>query len=352
MEVHRRYIAVAMDTPRGLHCSQNSCTLAQHLHCPSRTTARLARPPVSHDHPSYTAAVVYLASVLPGPRSPTLLFKSLSLVHKNIPWRYQWPVLIFHAGAYDTRERRDEFGTLLRNVTGIYGLTVEETEQLVRRLEFVSAHHELPEGVPTDGAKDDPVFSHEWPAYHHMCAFYTYKILSHPRITPFTYFLRLDDDSSILAPGTCIDPFEYMHAHNLSYAYREKIEDAGGYARRHVGVDERMARNGWGWVAGRAWPGGMEYGEDQNFPSYRTNFDLIKVPRFLPPDVRAFNEEVVSEPMRFYWYRWGDAPVRRAQVDMFLEHATEVYHMCEIPYEHKGEVFGGDCDCAPLPSLG
>ncbi|KAJ7629282.1 glycolipid 2-alpha-mannosyltransferase-domain-containing protein [Mycena rosella] len=319
--------------------------------------------PVSHDRPSYTAAVVYLASVLPGPRSPTLLFKSLSLMHKNIPWRYQWPVLIFHAGAYDTRERRDEFGTLLRNVTGTYGLTVEETEQLVRRLEFVSAHHELPEGVPTDGAKDDPVFSHGWPAYHHMCAFYAYKILSHPRITPLTYFLRLDDDSSILPPGTCIDPFEYMHAHNLSYAYREKIDDAGwvtrgmwpfvsSYARRHVGADERMARNGWGWVAGRAWPGGMEYGEDQNFPSYRTNFDLIKVPRFLAPDVRAFNEELVSDPMRFYWYRWGDAPVRRAQVDMFLEHATEVYHMCEIPYEHKGEVFGGDCDCAPLPSLG
>ena len=167
MEVDRRYIAVTMVaavlimlytiytlgyTPRTSHQTE---------FVPPGEAPAL---PLSYDRPpSYTAAVVYLHSVLPGPRSPTLLFKSLSLMHKNIPWRYQWPVLIFHAGAYDTRESRDEFGTLLRNVTGTHGLTMEETEQLVRRLEFVSAHHELPEGVPTDGAKDDPVFSHEWP---------------------------------------------------------------------------------------------------------------------------------------------------------------------------------------------
>lgn len=175
-----------------------------------------------------------------------------------------------------------------------------------------------------------------------MCAFYAYKILSHPRITPLTYFLRLDDDSSILPPGTCIDPFEYMHAHNLSYAYREKIDDAGwvtrgmwpfvsNYARRHVGVDERMARNGWGWVAGRAWPGGMEYGEDENFPSYRTNFDLIKVPRFLAPDVRAFNQELVSDPMRFYWYRWGVCPLLSFVLRHVLAHPPRYRRRARTP---------------------
>lgn len=241
------------------------------------------------------------------------------------------------------------------------------------------------------------------PAYHHMCAFYSYKIFSHPRIKDLTYYLRLDDDSSVLAPS-CIDPFEYMHTHNKSYAFRLEEDDMGwvtdgmwpfvsNYAARHPAVEHQLSQNKWEWPPGRTWPG-KDYARNVNFPSYQTNFDLVKVPRFRTSEMLAFLEELASDPRRFYWYRWGafvfpsfliyfplsflppsfvcfilfffslsshllceyteyhptitgDAPVRRAEVSMFLDVETEVHQMCEIPYAHKTFVFEG-CECVPL----
>jgi hypothetical protein len=45
---------------------------------------------------------------------------------------------------------------------------------------------------------------------------------------------------------------------------------------------------------------------DVNFPSYETNFDLVKVPRFRTPEMTEFLYELASDPKRFYWYRWGE----------------------------------------------
>lgn len=149
-----------------------------------------------------------------------------------------------------------------------------------------------------------------------MCAFYSYKIFLHPRIKDLTYYLRLDDDSSVLGP-TCNDPFAYMHHHNLSYAFRQESPDAGwvtdgmwplvsNYASRHPGVESQLQQNKWEWPANRRWPGNTwDFGRDANFPSYQTNFDLVKLERFRTPEMLAFLEELASEPRRFYWYRWG-----------------------------------------------
>lgn len=147
-----------------------------------------------------------------------------------------------------------------------------------------------------------------------MGAFYSYKIFSHPRIKELTYFLRLDDDSSILAP-TCNDPFEYMHAHNKSYAFRGQHDGVGwvtdgmwsfvsNYAARQPAVEAQMRVNNWEWPPGRVWPG-PDYARDVNFPSYQTNIDLVKVPRFRTSEMLAFLDELASDPRRFYWYRWG-----------------------------------------------
>jgi hypothetical protein len=43
----------------------------------------------------------------------------------------------------------------------------------------------------------------------------------------------------------------------------------------------------------------------------------------------------------------GDAPVRLAEVYMFLNVAEEVHYMCEVPYAHKDQPFD-DCQCVPL----
>ncbi|KAJ7928713.1 hypothetical protein B0H13DRAFT_2311337 [Mycena leptocephala] len=94
----------------------------------------------STERPPSTAAVVYLVSVLPGPRNPDELLGSLPLMQRNIPWRHQLPVLLLHVGAYDTPESQVDFWKLLK------------------RIEFVPTYHELPEGIPVDGAGDGPIF--------------------------------------------------------------------------------------------------------------------------------------------------------------------------------------------------
>ncbi|KAJ7088825.1 glycosyltransferase family 15 protein [Mycena belliarum] len=306
--------------------------------------------------PPYTAAIVYLVSVMPGPRDPDDLLASLPLMQMNVPWRHQWPVLLLHAGAYDTTESQREFLNRLRASAASQNLTPDATDTLIRRIEFVPTHHELPEGIPPDGGADHPIWDGEWPAYHHMCAFFSYKIFAHPRIRDLTYYLRLDDDSAVHAPA-CLDPFEYMHTHNKSYAFRRQSPDLGwvtegmwpfvsNYAQRHPAVERRLQDNAWTWPAGRLWPG-EGFAAGANFPSYETNFDLVKVPRFRTPEMRAFLDELASDPRRFYWHRWGDAPVRLAEVYMFLDVEKEVHQMCEVPYAHKGLPFD-DCECVPL----
>jgi mannosyltransferase len=147
-----------------------------------------------------------------------------------------------------------------------------------------------------------------------MCAFFSYKIFNHPRIRDLTYYLRLDDDSYVREPA-CFDPFEYMHVNNKSYAFRDSPPDMGwvtegmwpfvsNYAQRHPEVEKTLQRNSFEWAPNRLWPQG--FGADANFPSYETNFDLVKVPRFRTPEMTEFLYELASDPKRFYWYRWGE----------------------------------------------
>ncbi|KAJ7458324.1 glycosyltransferase family 15 protein [Mycena galericulata] len=356
MALPRRYAALAIAAGAALVLylahSSGYATSPYHPHGPS-SSSHLAT-----EAPPYTAALVYLLSVMPGPRPADEIFDSLALMQKYIPWRQQWPVLLLHAGGFADAETQAGFLSRTRTGAKTHGLDDAAAETLVQRLEFVETHHELPEGIPAAGAGDDPVWAQEWPAYHHMCAFYSYKIFSHPRIRDLTYYLRLDDDSSVLGP-TCLDPFEYMHTSNKSYAFRHFSPDMGwvteglhpfvnNYARRHPAVDRQLAKNNWEWPGDRAWPGREEdFGRGANFPSYETNFDLVKVPRFRTPEMLEFFAELASEPKRFYWNRWGDAPLRLAAVHMFLDVATEVHQMCEIPYAHKDYIFE-DCDCTPL----
>lgn len=133
-----------------------------------RISRSFSLDPQSHfkvpaDSPAYTAAVVYLVSVLPGPRNPDELLRSLPLMQMNIPWRNQWPVLLLHAGAYDTLDSQTDFIDRLRDSARHQTLTPDAIEMLVKRIEFVPTYHELPDGIPADGVADHPIWGGEWP---------------------------------------------------------------------------------------------------------------------------------------------------------------------------------------------
>ncbi|KAJ7754469.1 nucleotide-diphospho-sugar transferase [Mycena metata] len=306
----------------------------------------------------YTAAVVYMLTTLPHSRPKETIFRSLSLLQKSVPWRHHRPVLLFHAGLYDSGDNQMTFLHTLRNYTVEYNLSSEATEALLERIEFVHLQHDVPEGIPHNTKEYKPVWREYWPSYHHMCAFFSYKIFRHPRVRDLTYYLRLGDDSFIQAP-TCFDPFEYMHINDKSFAFRVQDMDEGSvtagmwpfvsdYAYRYPEVEDRLRSNRWSWAPKRLLPG---YGTDVGFPGYGGDFEIVRLARFQTPEVTAFLKELASEPKRFYYSRWGDAPLRRATVYMFLNVTEEVHQMCEVEYASEGITDYPMCECAPLPRL-
>ncbi|KAK7048181.1 nucleotide-diphospho-sugar transferase [Favolaschia claudopus] len=308
--------------------------------------------------PPYKASLVYLTTTMPQSRPKDWIFRSLLLVQKNIPWRYQWPILLFHAGVYDSEENQFKFLDNIRNAAEENAVTTEDVDKLIKRIEFVHYEHFLPD-IDFETMDPKPVWwEGYWPAYHHMCAFFSYKIFNHPRISSLDYYFRLDDDSFIREP-TCFDPFEYMHVNNKSLAYRSEDPDYGfvtigmwqfvsKYANTHPDVENRMLRNQWPWLPNRD---SADYGSDEFIPAYGGNFEVVKVPRFQTPEVRAFLESLASDPERFYRHRWGDAPLRKVTAYMFLDVAREVHLMCEFAYAHKVDENFANCECKPLPRL-
>ncbi|KAJ7185540.1 glycolipid 2-alpha-mannosyltransferase-domain-containing protein [Mycena filopes] len=304
----------------------------------------------------YTAAVVYLLTTLPLQRPKQSIFRSLSLVQRNFPWRYQWPILLFHAGVYDADEAQEAFLAQLRVSAEQYDVSAEEAEKLLKRIQFVHLQHNVPAGIPPNPKEYKPVWEGMWPGYHHMCAFFSYKIFRHPRIKDLTYYLRLDDDSFIREP-VCFDPIEYMHVKNQSFAFRFQDTDWQGvtagmwplvsdYAQSHPEVEDRMLANHWPWAPKRFQP---DYGKGVGFPGYNGNLELVRLARFQTPEVKEFLDELESNPAGFYHERWGDAPLRKATVYMFLNVTEEVHLMCEIEYAHKQQNYTG-CGCTPLPT--
>ncbi|KAJ7740866.1 glycolipid 2-alpha-mannosyltransferase-domain-containing protein [Mycena olivaceomarginata] len=301
----------------------------------------------------YTASVVYLLTTQPLARPKESISRSLLLLQKNVPWRYQWPILLFHAGIYDSVDSQSQFLDDIRD--GRY--SEQRNYKLIQRIEFVYFRHDLPVGIPA--ADDETEYEHVWggwPGYHHMCSFFSYKIFKHPRIRDLTYYFRLDDDSFIHKPA-CFDPVEYMHANNMSFSFREADGDpyyvtegmwsyVNDYARSHPDVDSRMPQQRLA-MGGKPAVDALRY--RRILPRVWGNFEIVKLSRFRTPDAMAFLNDLASDPHRFYRFRWGDAPLRKAMVYMFLNVTQETHSMCEIAYTHKEEIAIPNCECIPLP---
>ncbi|KAJ7754471.1 glycolipid 2-alpha-mannosyltransferase-domain-containing protein [Mycena metata] len=345
-------------TPSAPHNAPPSSLLSSHdvhppsnVHPPSELEVQSPAVPAT----PYTAAVVYVLTTVAKRHPKDSIYRSLALVQKNVPWRYEWPILLFHAGTYDTDAGQTAFRDKLRSTAADQNLTARDTDALLERIDFIHVSHTVPPGIPTDPKVYKPVWIDMWPGYHHMCAFFSYKIFRHPRVKDLTFYFRLDDDSFIQEP-VCFDPIEYLHATGKSFAYRAEGEDWQGvtagmwpftsnYAQRHPDVEDRLRGNRWPWAPKRNWP---DYGKGMGFPGFGGNFEVVRIGRFQTPEVKEFFRELESDQTRFYYSRWSDAPVRRLTVSMFLNMTTDVHYMCEVEYMHKKAKYPG-CGCTPLP---
>ncbi|KLO17832.1 nucleotide-diphospho-sugar transferase [Schizopora paradoxa] len=284
----------------------------------------------------YNAVILYLASE----SRQAELNHSLTDLYHNVKTR-PWPILLMYADDLDEESKRSGMvDELHESLDG----DEQARREFVDRIEWVRLDDwKLPDNMPHDKAEVNPVFEYAWPGYHMMCNFFATQIFHLPRLMNVTYYMRLDTDSYIHDP-LCYDPFERFHRHKLTYAFNTRTSDPSwvtyglwdlldDYARAHPEVEANLNANNWEWVENR------EKGKmiDKDFPTYYNNFEIVKIEAFRRPEITAWLEEIQKDPLRIYKYRWGDAPIRYATVQMFLDVEKEVEDFCGIAYYHNGE---------------
>ncbi|THH09095.1 hypothetical protein EW145_g2248 [Phellinidium pouzarii] len=289
----------------------------------------------------YNAVILYLISVY----HLRDLMLSLSYLYTNVPM-HPWPIILFYADDMDDTVLRTEFMLRLYDFLG----GSQDVRWFMNRIEFIRIEWALPWGISHDKVKVDPVFIDHWPGYHLMCGFFASHIFDHPRLRDVTYYMRLDTDSYIFKP-VCYDPIALFHERNRTYGYRSRTTDPAWvtigmwdltdeFVSARPGVERTLCENGWEWPSGRV-KGKM--GEDA-FPTYYNNFEIVKLEAFRRPDVREWLDEIERVPERIYKYRWGDAPIRYATVNMYFDVKKDVEEYCGIQYWHNG-VQGNKCAC-------
>eukprot|EP00960_Hanusia_phi_P070822 767408-Hanusia_phi.AAC.4 len=182
--------------------------------------------------------------------------------------------------------------------------------------------------------------------YRHMCRFYSGAMFNYPLLEPYEWFWRLDSDSFILG-RIREDPFKVMRSGRYIYGYMgigredeyltiglwnasqeymkqkkivpeetalDRYLEEGKYERTFKHVQEGI--------------GHLPFFRSDKYQSFYSHLDGYLVLR------STALSHARGRKGGFYYYRWGDAPIRLLGVTM---HADEgmIRRFHEIPYSHK-----------------
>ncbi len=184
--------------------------------------------------------------------------------------------------------------------------------------------------------------------YMDMCRFFILMLPSHPLLTLFSFYWRLDAHSYIFAPEPIKDPFEIMQKKQIQYAFIMVNIESDHYSiglwsffhnfinRYCLKPSKSLRQTQTGWFGG--------YSTAIVF----TNFAIANVSFFRDhPFIRAWLDRV-DRNGGIYRYRWGDAPIHTLAVTQFLER-DQIVRLRYFGYLHRHEyvcvpgVEGGLC---------
>ena len=142
---------------------------------------------------------------------------SLGEAQRNIPWRRQWPIILFHTGDYDTKEPQKEFFSAIRENEW----SRDVYHQLRNRIEFVKLDFKLPPEVPEDKSIYKPQVSEDkWPGM--LCgSLLNLRLLiriTRLRVSTYVPILRPTD----LLPSTSNKP-DVLHAIGHRFLHHQTI---------------------------------------------------------------------------------------------------------------------------------
>jgi alpha 1,2-mannosyltransferase len=259
---------------------------------------------------SYLGVIVYLTK-LNELNSLNMSLAQLSRLLSNNPR----PVVIFHEGDLS---RNDTQHSLARTLGSRTPLAFE-------RIKFSNGSN-----------RPGPTFPRYQLGYLHMCRFFTLMLPTHPLLTLFSFYWRLDTHSYIFGSKPIQDPFEIMQKKQIQYAFTMANEEGEWYAdglwsffheflNRHcLKPSLAFRKTQIGWFRG------------YSSAIFFTNCAIANVSLFRDhPLIHAWLHEA-DDNGGIYRSRWGDAPVHTLALTQFIER-KHIARLRYFGYFHRRE---------------
>ena len=280
--------------------------------------------PVAHGSTSVHLVPKAVITYLIGRRSEHYLdlIDSLIALELHFLSRFPYPVIIFHEGlGPDEMER----------LRLIYEQVV--FHRLDRSFLFPPDHIDQSK-VPS------MIGGHATVGYRHMCRFFSGTMFRYPLLAAYDWFWRLDSDSFILGPLS-FDPFRRMAEGGQVYGYMGLgREDEYLTTGLWSATTDYMLAHGITSPPALLRPHLESVAASPSLPLgswdrsyYYTNFEIGNLSFFRSEAYQSYFRHLDSEG-GFYYYRWGDAPIRLLGVSIHAS-AGSVYRFDDLPYSHK-----------------
>ena len=181
--------------------------------------------------------------------------------------------------------------------------------------------------------------------YHNMCRFYLGKFYNVPELQKYKYYWRIEPDVQFFTDMN-YDPFKYLKNTGKKYGFTVNIYD----------IDETVET---------LWPETLDFlNKDDNYKYVNPKgaFQWLTYNEQLPKKAKVANGyscchfwsnfeiadldfyrgeaytkwmDHLEQTGKFYYERWGDAPVHSVAVGLFLDSEKEVHWFKDIGYVHN-----------------
>lgn len=280
--------------------------------------------------------IIYLAQnrrhPLYGSSGRAKLERSLHLLYEHYNKQFGHDVRIFHEGDFDAKAQAEIIAS--RKEIQFDLLTVA--------LWGAPPHIQTSQAASWHNAKFGV-------GYRNMCRLFAFLLHPHLRSLGYSYAMRIDDDGFLLSPIT-YNIFERMHTRGWRYAYRavqfEAVRNAlawpeavSSYVRAR-GLQPRQGfvrhcrpsgalNSCFTGVRNRTHP---QHSIGWDGWTIYNNFYATELGWWSRPDVEAFRRHF-DDLGGTYYYRWGDALLHTAAVQLFLDEEA-VHRFVDFTYQH------------------
>ena len=266
--------------------------------------------------------IIYLLD----PREVNNFKRSIDLLFKNYNNRFKQPVAVFY-----------EKSLPAHTLTELKQLT-DNSYNKIASVNYIQIPFELPPHY--DPAKDPVMNNHNsFPGYNLMIRFFWREVFTLPIIKQYQYYWRLDTDSFILSEIK-YDMFKYVKKRNYIYATIDLDSDGPDVTAGMPDIVNEYMRTH------KTMASVNNYSPSMYPTMVYNNFEVVNIEHFTSPEIWDFVEHI-DRSNKILTRRWGDAPLRFAELNLFFDWKKQVKILCGIKYEHSHHDKTIYKDCAP-----